>query len=108
MAIGLSPRKLFVLVLIESFLIGLMGMILGGLVSVPWYQYMVSKGIDLTELMGDYDIGGVAIDPIMRMFLSPSLIAIISLVLFGLTMLAGMYPAWVAGRIPPVKSLRIV
>ena len=109
MAIGMSPRKLFALVIAESLLIGVLGMALGGLGTIPWYNYMVETGIDLTEMMGEgYDIGGIAEDPIARMHLPPDLLVIISLALFGMTLLAGMYPAWVAGRIPPVESLRIV
>ncbi|HFE37544.1 MAG TPA: ABC transporter permease [Gammaproteobacteria bacterium] len=107
MAVGMSPGNLFWLVMIESFWLALVGLAIGIIVSIPWYIYMHETGLDLSSAYGDnMDFGGVLIDPVMKIRLfSESIIAIL-LGLFTLALGASAYPAWRAGRIPPVESLK--
>jgi ABC-type lipoprotein release transport system permease subunit len=66
-------------------------------------------GLDLSGAIGkDYSAGGVLVDPIFRIRLyKESIIAILAGV-FSLTLLSGIYPAWRAGRTPPVESLKAI
>jgi len=107
MAVGMTPFNLFRLVMIESFWLAVVGLIFGIIISTPWYIYMNEVGIDLSGAYGDdMDFGGVLIDPIMKIRLfQESIIAILS-GLFALALISGAYPAWRAGRIPPVDSLK--
>ena len=109
MAVGMSPGSLFRLVMIESFWLALVGLLIGIIVSTPWYLYMHEVGIDLSAAYGDdMDFGGVLIDPIMKIRLfSESVIAIL-VGLFVLALGSGAYPAWRAGRTPPVDSLKTI
>lgn len=109
LAIGMSPWRLFALVVVESFWIGLIGLVIGILVNIPFYWYMATYGLDLSSMIEEgYDVGGVLIDPVMKIYLyKESVIAILSGV-FGLTLLAGLYPAYRAGRIPPVESIKTI
>ncbi len=109
MAIGLSPWKLFALMVTESFWLGLLGLVLGVIITAPWFYYMSNFGINLSGLMEEgTDIGGVLLDPVMKFRLyKESSIAILSGV-FGLSILSGLYPAWKAGRVPPVESLKTI
>lgn len=110
LAVGMSPSRLFALVLMESFWLGIIGVLLGVIITTPWYLYVKIVGIDLSVLWGgeSMDIGGVLFDPIMRFRLyKESVVAILSTV-FGLTLVAGLYPAWKAGRVPPVESLKTI
>ncbi|MFV1983645.1 MAG: ABC transporter permease [Thiohalomonadales bacterium] len=107
MAIGMAPRSLFKLVMIESFWLAIVGLIFGIVITVPWYIYMSDVGIDLSAAYGDdMDFGGVLIDPIMKIRLFKESIYAILSGLFILALTAGAYPAWRAGRIPPVDSLK--
>ncbi len=107
MAVGMAPQSLFKLVMIESFWLAIVGLIIGIVITIPWYIYMTEVGIDLSGAYGDdMDFGGVLIDPIMKIRLfKESIFAILS-GLFILALSAGAYPAWRAGRIPPVDSLK--
>jgi ABC-type lipoprotein release transport system permease subunit len=109
MAVGMSPRHLVRMILIESFWIGIIGLILGIVITAPWYIYMSHNGIDLSILIGnDYSAGGVLVDPVMKLRLfKESAFAILASV-FLLAIAAGLYPAWKAGRIPPLASIRNV
>jgi ABC-type antimicrobial peptide transport system permease subunit len=109
MAIGMSPTTLFKLVLVESLWLALIGLVLGIIITIPWYAYLHYVGIDFSGAMeGDYSAGGVLVDTMLRIRLfKESIIAILAGV-FTLTLLSGIYPAWRAGRTPPVESLRVM
>jgi len=109
MAIGMTPGQVIRLIMLESVWIGLFGLIFGIVLTTPWYLYMSTTGIDFTNLVGDdYSAGGVLVDPIFKLRLFKESAIAILLGVFGLTLLAGMYPAWRAGRIPPVESLKVL
>lgn len=108
MAIGTRPRELFELVVAESVLVGLAGLIVGAVATVPWYWFMRTKGIDISQVQGmNTSVNGVLVDPVMRLLLYPSSMVAILCGVLVLTVLAGLYPAWQAGRVPPVESLKV-
>ena len=110
MAIGFSPMRLFGLVMCESLWLGLVGLVLAAAVTAGPYYYMATVGIDLSGLMGadSSEIAGVAVSPIMYVdIFFENLLMICSAALVA-TLLSGLYPAWKAGRITPVESIRLV
>ncbi|MFT7414195.1 MAG: ABC-type lipoprotein release transport system permease subunit [Methylophagaceae bacterium] len=107
MALGMSPRNLFLLVMIESFWLAILGLIIGVIVTIPWYVFMTGTGIDLSAAYGEgFSFGGVLLDPVFKIRLFKESIIAILIGLFGLALLAGAYPAWRAGRIAPIESLK--
>jgi ABC-type lipoprotein release transport system permease subunit len=107
MALGMSPRHLFGLVMLESFWLAVIGLIIGVLITIPWYWYMSETGLDLTSAYGDdFSFGGVLLDTVFKIRLFKESIVGILIGLFSLALIAGAYPAWRAGRIPPVESLK--
>ena len=107
MAVGTSPATLFRLVLVESFWLALFGLIIGIIITTPWYLFMHYSGIDFTGAMGgETSAGGVLIDPVLKLRLFKESIVAILVAVFSLTLISGIYPAWRAGRIPPVESLK--
>lgn len=109
MALGLSPRDLFFLVMLESFWLAVLGLIIGVIVTTPWYIFMSQIGIDLSAAYGDgFSFGGVLLDPVFKIQLFKESIIAILLGLFGLALLSGAFPAWRAGRVPPIESLKMI
>jgi len=107
MAVGLSPLALFKLVMVESFWLALIGLVLGILITAPWFYFLYYHGIDLSSGFGDdFTYGGVLIDPLFKARLFPESILFILGSVFTLAMLAGAYPAWKAGKTPPIESLK--
>jgi ABC-type lipoprotein release transport system permease subunit len=107
MAVGMSPLQVVAMVMAESFLIAVLGLLLGVLLTTPWYLYMVRVGIDLSSQIGDdYSTSGVLVDPVLKFRLFKESAVAIGVGVFGLTMLAGVFPALKAGLVPPVDSIR--
>jgi len=108
-AIGFSSAQLFALVLWESLWLSLCGLIAGGLVTAYPYYYLNTTGLDLSTMVGEgAEIAGVTMDPILYVEIYGPNVLFIALAIFIATMSAGLYPAWRAGRIAPVDTIRIV
>ena len=109
MAVGMSPGVLFRLVMVESFWLAIVGLLLGIIITAPWYYFLYNTGIDFSGAFGtDFSYGGVLVDPVFKARLfKESVMAILGGV-FVLALLAGLYPAWRAGRMPPVDSLKTI
>jgi len=109
MAVGLSPQSLFLLVMLESFWLAVLGLIIGTIVTIPWYLFMSQTGIDMSAAYGDgFSFGGVLLDTVFKIRLFEESILAILIGLFTLALCAGAYPAWRAGRVPPVDSLKTI
>jgi ABC-type lipoprotein release transport system permease subunit len=110
MAIGFSPGRLFRLVMWESLWVGLVGIALAALATAYPYYYFNVKGIDMSAMVskGGAEISGVAVDPVMRVAIYPEHAAFIAAAAVVATLVAGLYPAWRAGRVAPVDSIKLV
>lgn len=106
MALGNRNREIGMLVMAESLLIGLAGVGIGlvfglFLVAVGWYS-----GIDLSAIVGDTQ--RFYVDPVIRPSLSLEHLTITAITMLGMTVLAGVYPAWRALRLTPAEAMRHV
>jgi ABC-type lipoprotein release transport system permease subunit len=110
MAIGFSPGSLFRLVMLESLWLGLVGLAAGAALTVGPYLYLSAAGLDMTAMIGGEgaEVAGVAVSPIMRVGIFPEHAVFIAVAVFTATMLSGLYPAWRAGRVVPVETIKIV
>ena len=110
LAIGFSPGSLFRLVMLESLWLGLVGLASGAALTVGPYLYLTKTGLDMSVMVGGEgaEVAGVAVSPIMRVGIFPEHAALIALAVFIATMLSGLYPAWRAGRVVPVETIKLV
>jgi ABC-type lipoprotein release transport system permease subunit len=113
MAIGYTPRQLFGLVMAESSLLAAMGLALAFVVTVGPYWALSRQGIDLSTVYAEQgvdalEIGGVAMDTTLYIGIFPENAAAIAVAIVLATVLAGVYPAWKAGRVNPVESINLV
>jgi len=107
MALGMTPGQVVRLVLIESFWLGCLGVVMGIVLTAPWFHYMSQTGIDLSRLIGqEYSAAGVLVDPVMKLRLYRESGAAILAAVFTLTLAAAVYPAIRAGRIMPVDAIK--
>ncbi|MCA9697135.1 MAG: hypothetical protein KC431_06400, partial [Myxococcales bacterium] len=94
----------------ESLWVALCG-IAAGVVLTAWpYWKLSTQGLDYSAALGENgaQISGVTMSPILYVELYPPHALVIAGAIILATMLAGLYPAWRAGRVDPVKVIRIV
>ena len=109
MAVGFSPAKLFRLVVYESVWLGVIGLVLAGMLTIGPYLYLSRFGIDMGAMLGNSptEISGVAMATQLKFGIYPENAVRIVALAFVAVVLAGIYPAWRAGRVRPVESIRI-
>jgi ABC-type lipoprotein release transport system permease subunit len=109
-AIGYSPGQLFGMVMLESLWLGLMGIVVGAIITVGPYLYLVRTGIDVSAITGGAttEIAGVGFDPTLHVGIFPENLLLIVVAILITTLVAGLYPAWRAGKVVPVESIKLV
>jgi len=110
MAIGFSPIRLFGLVMWESLWMGLTGLVAAALVTAAPYFYLSRIGIDLSAMTGgeNSEVAGVAMEPVLHVDIFPENAALIATAVLLATLFSGVYPAWRAGRVVPVETIKLV
>lgn len=106
LAVGMRPAKLATLVLTEGFLIGViaavLGLIIGCLITWP----LTTHGVDMTAALGDsMEMGGVAMDMVIKARFDPPKLAKYALATVVLTTLAAAWPAWRVTRLRPLEAI---
>ncbi len=110
MAIGFGPGRLFRLVIWESFWLAVVGLFVGALVTAWPYHHLSTVGFDMTAMVGKggSEVAGVVIEPVMKVGLFFENGVIIACATVAAVLLSGLYPAWRAGRVSPVESIKLV
>jgi ABC-type lipoprotein release transport system permease subunit len=106
-ALGMRPRYLLVLVLIETLLLAVLAIAAGWAIGGLGHLYLAVYGIDLSSFSQQaLTTAGAMMDPILKSELSWGRIAMLTTVIFVATLTSGLYPAFRAARISPMAALR--
>lgn len=106
-ALGLRPSQMILLILIESVLLAAfavtIGLGLGGLLDL----YLVVYGFDLSATAEDgFSFAGVMLDPVIKGKVEALQVVYVVTSVFGVTVLASLWPAIRASRLRPVDAMR--
>lgn len=106
MAVGMKNRRLFAMILLEAFLLGISGTVVGAIIGYLIYLPLADSGIDLSAFAdGLNSIGsGSVIYPI----LTPESIVSALFVIPLIAVLGAIYPALRAARLDPITAIRHV
>lgn len=104
-AVGMKRHKLSVIIMIESFIIGLIGVVAGIALSLPFIGYFNQNPIHLT---GDYAEAVLEynMEPIMPFALEPGFFLNQGIVVIVMTLLAVIYPVTVISRLKVVNAIK--
>ena len=106
MALGNRRRDLALLLMLESLLIGLAGVLLGLLLGLALVAVTQYTGIDLSRTVGD--TGRFYLDPVIHPTLNGLHLGGTVSAVLGISVLSGLYPAWRVWRLTPAEALRHV
>jgi ABC-type lipoprotein release transport system permease subunit len=110
-AIGFSSGTIFALVMLESLWLALVGLVAALVVTAGPYSYLASTGISLSAIydnIENLEIAGVTLPDTMRVGIFPENAAVIAIAAALAIVFSGLYPAWKAGRVEPVETIRLV
>ncbi len=107
-AVGMRPRRVVELVLVEALLLALVSAALGFVMGGLGELYLINVGIDLAvNGQGDgIQISGVTLDPVVRGAFQLNHVVVPALTLFAVSALGALWPAWRAARLNPVAAMR--
>ena len=105
LAVGMSPSRLFRLVLWEALLLGAFGVLVGNAVGLGVTLYFGHIGIDLSAFqaaLSSMSGASTTLRPVVRVERSVMMSAIV----FAIASLVALYPAVKAARLDPVNAIR--
>ena len=109
-SIGMSRIRLFGIVLIETVILSMIGVILAILITYPICYYYYLNPIDMDDLMGegaDQMMEEMGFSPIAPMSIEWNIPLTHALVIFISSLLISIYPAIKISKLNPVKSMKI-
>jgi putative ABC transport system permease protein len=106
MSLGVRPQKIFRLVVTESVLLCLSGLVLGNLLSCLLVVYVGKEGFNLSIFSKSLESFGIGHIIYPHLTISMLLIGAATVLVMGI--LASLYPGYKASRLRPVEALRYV
>jgi len=109
-SIGMSRIRLFSIILVETVILSMIGVILAILVTYPISYYFYLNPINIVTLMGegaDVMIQEFGFDPVIPFSISLDIPFSHALIIFTFSLLISVYPAIRIFRLNPVKSMKI-
>jgi putative ABC transport system permease protein len=105
-AVGMKDTRVFVMVMIEALLLGLVGTIAGTIVGIAINLPLQATGLNFatfSEGLASWGVGGIIYPVLDYSSLASGMILIL-----GICLLAAFYPAYKAVRLEPISAMRYV
>ena len=107
MAIGMRPRRMFRMILTESFVLGTLGGLMGTALGLAVVWYHATAGLDLAMFTdkGEFTVMGVAFTGKIYAILTPLAALQPILVMMFVAFLAGLWPALQSSKLDPAPTI---
>lgn len=106
MAIGMNKLRVFLMIVLESIMLGLVAMPVGLLLGYITIDYVRKNGIDMSVYAKGLENFGMS--AIIYFEIDPIVYWQVAIGVFLTAVLASVYPAWKAIRLKPVEALRAI
>jgi ABC-type lipoprotein release transport system permease subunit len=105
-ALGMDPRRLLVLVVLETTFLSLFALGLGALLGFGAHLYFSTYGLDMGFASQEQlTAAGAVFDSVLYSELAPVRVLLLVGIVFGVTLVVGIYPAVRASRVDPVRAI---
>lgn len=106
-AIGMRPRRLLGTLQVETLLLGASGALIGAALggALAWYHARFGFDLGLLADAGTFTYMGVAFSDRLYFELAPFMFFQPVLVMFGVTLVSGIWPSWRAARVDPAPTI---
>jgi ABC-type lipoprotein release transport system permease subunit len=102
-AIGTSPSGILTMIALESLFIGAVATLFGSMAGIGACAWLARHGIDMTHFTSSNQF--FAMTHVIKAHLLPRDLLAADGVALATSFLAGLYPAWKAARLEPVKAI---
>jgi ABC-type lipoprotein release transport system permease subunit len=107
-ALGMKARQMMGLIGIEAVAVAMGGSFFALALGGSMVYYLAAHGVSLAALMGgDMSFGAVLLDPTIHADFGVWLVPYALIVSTAATVVASVYPAWIASRVEPADALRM-
>jgi putative ABC transport system permease protein len=103
MAVGMSKARVYVMILVETIFLGLVGAPLGLLIGWVTIAYYETNGVDLSSYSEGLESFGYS--SILYPYLDNSVYIVVTIGVLVTAVLAALYPAYKAVKLRPVEAL---
>lgn len=108
-ALGMKGRQIIGLIVLEACVVGLGGALVALLLGGAAAYHLATKGVDLAVFMGeDFSFGNILFDPTVYGDFGVWLVWYSLTIAEMATVVASLYPVWLAVKTNPADSLRIL
>lgn len=104
-ALGMSPGRILIMFLLESFFLSILGLGIGFAAGILIISYLTRNGLDLSAWVMDMSFAGSHIDPVMQVVWTWESYLTAAASLTVVVLLATLLPALRAARMKPVDAL---
>ena len=101
-SIGMKSGQILSMFLVEASLLGIVGIMLGNIIGALVTLYFVKEGL----YVGDMGVTGMIYTDTLYASFSTADMVSLSIATIIITLIAGLYPAWMAARLEPTAALR--
>ncbi len=104
-AIGLQKSQIQTVILIESVLLGIVGIILAFTITIPFILYMNANPIPLTGDSGK-SFEAMGVEPSLQLGVKPYLFGLMASIVFAIMLLATLFPILFVKRLKTSEALK--
>ena len=104
-ALGVDARSLARTVVYEGVVLGTVSLAAGAALAIPLLWWWHLSPLDLSRFVGDMTMSGALVHPVFRADPSWGASLAAAAALLVTSVLAALYPAWRATRVPPAEAL---
>lgn len=107
MAIGMRPRRMFRMILTESAVLGILGGLIGTALgtALTWYHATAGLNLGLFTEHASYTFMGISFSDRMYSILTPTAALQPILIMVGVALVAGLWPALKSARLDPAPTI---
>lgn len=105
LALGTAPSRILLTVIAEALALGIISLLVGAVITFPLLAWWHNAPPDLSWLYGDFTMFGALVRPVLRVEFNAGMAIWTGVALLITAILASLYPAARAARVPPADTL---
>lgn len=105
LALGTAPVEVVLTVIAEALALGVLSLVAGALITFPLLVWWHRAPPDLSFIYGDFTMFGALMRPVLRVEYNIPMSLWTALALLATALVAALYPAFHAARVPPADTL---